>query len=59
VVEKSVIVELKAVTQLDAVHAAQLINYLRASDFETGLLINSGNPRFEIKRLFNKISSGE
>ncbi|ORC34620.1 GxxExxY protein [Marispirochaeta aestuarii] len=59
VVENSVIVELKAVNKLDAVHSAQLINYLRASDFETGLLINFGNPRVEIKRLFNKISSRE
>ncbi|WP_319559791.1 GxxExxY protein [Marispirochaeta sp.] len=57
VVENSVIIELKAVSKLDPIHSAQLINYLRASHFETGLLINFGNPRIEIRRLFNTVSS--
>ena len=53
VVENSVLVELKAVKSLDEIHAAQLINYLKATKFKLGLLINFGNPKVEIKRLRN------
>ena len=34
--------------------SAQVINYLKASKLETGLLINFGKPKIEIKRLFGK-----
>jgi GxxExxY protein len=37
-----VIVELKAVPQLAERHEAQLLNYLRATEFEVGLLLNFG-----------------
>ena len=49
VVEKSVMVEVKAVAALDGVHEAQLLNYLKASGIEVGLLINFG-PRVQVKR---------
>ena len=39
-----IIVELKAVTCLDNVHRAQTINYLKATNFKLGLLINFGDP---------------
>ena len=39
-VERSVVVELKAVEKLDAVHEAQLLSYLRLSGCPVGLLIN-------------------
>jgi GxxExxY protein len=42
VVENKVIVELKAVTQFLTQHEAQLLNYLRATEFEVGLLLNFG-----------------
>jgi GxxExxY protein len=42
-VEEKVMVELKALTQLDDVHLAQAINYLEAYGLEVGLLINFGN----------------
>ena len=50
-VERSVIVELKAVKALDDIHMAQCINYLKATHLKLCLLINFGNPEVEIKRL--------
>ena len=50
-VERLVLVELKAVRTLDAVHSAQCLNYLKATGLQLCLLINFGNPRLEIKRL--------
>jgi GxxExxY protein len=50
-VERSVLVELKAVRTLDAVHSAQCLNYLKATGLQLCLLINFGNLRLEIKRL--------
>lgn len=49
-VEESVLVELKAVTSLDASHRAQCLNYLAATGLPLCLLINFGRPRIEIKR---------
>lgn len=42
IVENSVIVELKAVRNIDTAHQAQLLNYLRATEIEVGLLLNFG-----------------
>lgn len=49
-VDGEVIVELKAVERLAPAHRTQLINYLKASTIERGLLLNFG-PRPEVKRL--------
>jgi len=49
VVNRSVIIELKAVSQLAEAHVAQLMHYLRATEIEVGLLMNFG-PKPEFKR---------
>ena len=51
VVAGNVLVELKAVTMLEPVHEAQLLNYLKAYRLEIGLLINFGEKRINVKRL--------
>jgi GxxExxY protein len=48
-VDGKVIVEIKAVRNLASEHEAQLLNYLKATDKEVGLLLNFG-PKPEIKR---------
>lgn len=53
-VENGIMVELKAIIQLEDVHLAQAINYLEAYNMETGLLINFGSKSLTFKRLFNK-----
>ncbi|MBD2328443.1 GxxExxY protein [Alkalinema sp. FACHB-956] len=53
VVENKVVVELKAVVQLEDVHLAQAKNYTVAYNFPLGLLINFGNKSLEHKLIFN------
>ncbi|MCH8204809.1 MAG: GxxExxY protein [Candidatus Hydrogenedentes bacterium] len=50
VVEGSVIVELKAVSELNNFHEAQCLNYLKASGLHTCLLINFGQSRLKVRR---------
>ncbi|MFP5043013.1 GxxExxY protein [Parasediminibacterium sp. JCM 36343] len=50
-VEEKVMVELKAVVQLEDVHLAQAINYLEAYGLDIGLLINFGNSSLQFKRV--------
>lgn len=50
-VERAVIIELKAVTAVDSRHFAQCMNYLKATDLTLGLLINFGNSKVEVKRI--------
>lgn len=49
-VEQQVVVEIKAVDRLEAIHEAQLLSYLRLSGCKVGLLIN-----FNVKALKNGI----
>ena len=53
-VEDRVMVELKALTELEDVHLAQGLNYLTAYNLDKGLLINFGGRSLEVKRLFRK-----
>lgn len=53
-VEDVVLVELKAVRELDEVHAVQCMNYLRATGLQLCLLINFGKPKIQIKRIVNR-----
>jgi len=50
VVADKVVIELKAARALDRAHEAQLLNFLRATEYEVGLLLNFG-PRPEFKRI--------
>lgn len=53
-VNDCVMVELKAVTQLDNIHTAQSLNYLKATGLHMCLLINFGKPKIDVKRLVNQ-----
>lgn len=54
IIENKIIVELKSVSRLTDIHKAQLINYLKATDIEIGLLMNFGDePEFK-RYIFNK-----
>lgn len=53
IVNESVIVELKAVENLAPEHEVQLVNYLKATKIEVGLLLNFGpDPQFK-RRVFS------
>jgi len=55
-VENKIMVELKALIQLEDVHLAQAKNYLEAYNMEVGLLINFGARSLEFKRIFNSLN---
>jgi GxxExxY protein len=48
-----IIIELKAVSDITSVHEAQLINYLKATKKELGIIINFGTDSLEYKRYLN------
>ena len=50
-VEDKIMVEIKAVKELEDVHLAQAINYLEAYNMKTGLLINFGSTSLQFKRV--------
>ena len=51
IVFEKIIIELKAISELTATDEAQLLNYLRASGFQLGVLINFGATSLQSKRL--------
>lgn len=57
VVENAVVVELKSVQQLQPIHTAQLLSYLRAGDYRMGFLLNFNavHMRDGIKRVVNRL----
>lgn len=52
-VEEKIMVELKAIINLENVHLAQAKNYLEAYNMQVGLLINFGSISLQFKRLEN------
>ena len=52
-IEKEIIVELKAVKEINDTHFAQLISYPKATELKVGLLLNFAKPTLEIKRVMN------
>lgn len=59
IVERSVMLELKAVESLSTIHVAQAITYLKFSELEAGLIINFNSIvlREGLKRVFNNKKS--
>ncbi|HTC22008.1 MAG TPA: GxxExxY protein [bacterium] len=51
--ENCLLVELKAVDELNKVHFAQCLNYLKATGLKVCLLMNFGKPKVKIKRFNN------
>ncbi len=51
VVFDRIILEIKAVTTLDSTYMAQVLNYLNATGFPLGLLVNFGSKSLEWKRI--------
>jgi len=51
IVEGKLLVELKALAGFASQHTAQVMNYLKATDLQVGLLINFGTSKLGIKRL--------
>lgn len=51
IVEKKVVVDLKAVREIGAIEEAQMINYLKITNLEVGLIINFAGRSLEWKRL--------
>lgn len=56
-VEDKIMVELKAVINLEDVHLAQAMNYVEAYNLEIGLLINFGAKSLQFKRVHNNKKS--
>ena len=58
VVEKAVIIELKSCEKIEPIHKAQLLTYLKLSEFNLGLILNFNVPlmRDGIVRIVNELS---
>lgn len=54
IVERKLMVEIKAMLQLEDSHLAQGLNYLNVYKFDIGLLINFGGMKLDFKRLFRR-----
>jgi len=52
-VEDKIMVEIKAIINLEDVHLAQAMNYIEAYNLEIGLLINFGSKSLQFKRVHN------
>jgi len=57
-VEKKVIIELKTVENLTGVHEAQVLNYLKATGIQVGLLANFRQQKAEVKRMVLNLPEG-
>jgi GxxExxY protein len=51
IVDNKIIIEIKAVSEILPIHQAQLISYLKATEYELGILINFGAKSLQYKRL--------
>ncbi|MEO0113901.1 MAG: GxxExxY protein [candidate division WOR-3 bacterium] len=51
IIDKKVIVEVKACDKIEKIHEAQILNYLKATGIEVGVILNFAKPKLEYKRL--------
>ncbi len=49
-VENTIIIEIKACRSLTEEHTAQILGYIKATDYEHGILVNFGSPKLQIKK---------
>ncbi|MEO8103205.1 MAG: GxxExxY protein [Betaproteobacteria bacterium] len=56
VVEQAIVIELKAIPELLSAHEAQLINYLKATGLNVGLLLNFGTKAQVKRRVFGPLN---
>jgi len=56
-VEGKVLLELKAVSEINEIHLAQLLSYLKAANKEVGLILNFARPTLEIKRVASSVTT--
>lgn len=54
-VEEELILEAKAVFEINNFHMTQMLSYLKAADKKLGLILNFSRPRLEIKRVANDL----
>jgi len=54
-IEECILVELKTIKNIEDIHRAQCIHYLKATGLKLCLLINSGTPKVQIKRIVNNL----
>ena len=54
---KTIIVELKATTELTDIDYAQLLHYLKATRYKRGLLLNFGSPSLQFRRFVHNQSA--
>lgn len=59
IVENSVIIELKSVQSINTSHETQLVNYLTSTGIDSGLIINFGADKLEVKRKYRKYLPSE
>lgn len=53
-IKNEVIVELKAVSELNRIHQAQMLSYLKSANKKLGLILNFATGTLEIKRIVNQ-----
>ena len=53
IVYSKIIVELKAIKEISDIEQAQVLNYLKSSELNLGLLLNFGSSSLEVKRLID------
>lgn len=56
IINGEVILELKAVSEINNAHFNQILNYLKAYQKEIGLLINFGEESLKFRRFINKVN---